>query len=393
MKRSKLLILAAASLMLAACQNGQTDTETKEEIKPVIAEEEKTPPVETLKPSDKDAYDITGREVSPGDYKMQDFSEPIRITKGGTYTITGEGDQMIAVDAPEQEVTIVLNDARIDCTNSPAIYAKDASKVEIKVQGTNVAMSSNNVDLADLNGVIYSRAPLVFSGNGYLKVYTELNHAIRGRQDITFESGSFKIDGQDDAIHASGNVTIEYGTFDIYANGEGIEAKGSVYINEGHVLIDSAHDAVHVNNDIKIAGGQLYINSREKDALDAPYDLTAAGEASLVADGGESPFDCQSGFTLNGGNILGIGVEKATEPKESDYPYILVHYAGYFADVEIKDGSESIAKWKINQPYELNGYLTISSSKFKAGQNIEILINGQSIGTVTLTEKGTTLGI
>ena len=55
MKRSKLLILAAASLMLAACQNGQTDTETKEEIKPVIAEEEKTPPVETLKPSDKDA--------------------------------------------------------------------------------------------------------------------------------------------------------------------------------------------------------------------------------------------------------------------------------------------------------------------------------------------------
>ena len=89
----------------------------------------------------------------------------MNITSGGNYDLTGEYGS-ITVNTSE-EVTLNLNGVEITNSNGPAINVEKAKKVTIVLSGENTATATTT---EDLDGAIYSKADLEFSGTGSIEV-------------------------------------------------------------------------------------------------------------------------------------------------------------------------------------------------------------------------------
>ena len=92
-------------------------------------------------------------------------SKNLNITDGGSYDLSGEYES-ITVNTNE-EVNLNLNGVVITNSNGPAINIEKAKKVTIVLSGTNKITATTT---EDLDGAIYSKADLVFSGDGTLEV-------------------------------------------------------------------------------------------------------------------------------------------------------------------------------------------------------------------------------
>ena len=114
----------------------------------------------------------------------------VTITDGGTYLITGElSDGRILVNAPEKEVTIVLENTGIRCTYGSPIYIYQSRLTTLCLtEGTTNTLTdgseytfsdsfSSSVD-EEPNACLYSKSDLVIAGSGRLIVNANYNNGI-----------------------------------------------------------------------------------------------------------------------------------------------------------------------------------------------------------------------
>lgn len=287
-------------------------------------------------------------------------TDDVTITDGGVYVLTGTlTNGRVLVNAPGADVTLVLQNADITCTDSNALYIYKAANVLAYLpDGTASTLtdgssydygdSFSSADDEEPNACLYSKSDLVIAGGGTLTVMgnanngitgkdtlkiegttvnvTAANHGVNGKDclvlkqadvtvtsggddtsakgikagtNITVRSGSYTLDCADDGIHANGNVTISGGTFAITTGDDGVHADETVTITDGTLDISKCYEGIE--------GQTIDISSGTIDIVSSGDGLNAAGGADQSGFGGRGPdsfggsSDCC--ITISGGTI------------------------------------------------------------------------------------------
>lgn len=202
----------------------------------------------------------------------------ITITSGGTYIISGmlpEGQ--LVVDADDEKVQLVLDNADITCATSAAIYVKSAGKTFITLaEGSeNIIMNTAEFEAIDdnnIDAVIFSKDDLTLNGSGILTINSENGHGIVSKDDLKITGGTYNITAASHALSGKDSVRIAEGTFNLVSGKDGIHSenaddssKGYVYIAGGEFTIDSTGDGIDASNIVQIDDGT--------------FDITAGGGA------------------------------------------------------------------------------------------------------------------
>ena len=194
-----------------------------------------------------------------------------KITKAGTYTLTGKLEGQILVEAgDDDEVVIELNGVTITYDSDSPIKAVSGSKLEVsaKKDTDNVVKDNRaNKKTDDENqgeGAISADIDLKLKGSGTLVVTGNYNNGVHTTKDLTIQKLTLKATGYNNAIKGKDSVTINSGTVQAYAvTGNGIKTedsdlsskgkqRGTIAINGGTVYVDSLHDAIDASYNIEI---------------------------------------------------------------------------------------------------------------------------------------------
>lgn len=202
----------------------------------------------------------------------------ITITSGGTYIISGTlSEGQLVVDADDEKVQLVLDNADITCVTSAAIYVKSAGKTFITLaEGSeNILMNTAEFEAIDdnnIDAVIFSKDDLTLNGSGTLTINSGNGHGIVSKDDLKITGGTYNITAASHALSGKDSVRIAAGTFNLVSGKDGIHSenaddssKGYVYIAGGEFTIDSTGDGIDASNIVQIDDGT--------------FDITAGGGA------------------------------------------------------------------------------------------------------------------
>ena len=185
--------------------------------------------------------------------------DTISITEAGTYGYSG-GVNCISIET-EGPVVLNLSDAEVTCDSGPAINVKKASKVNIVLDGTIYVTSTTS---AGYDGAIYSKSDLGFSGNGTMKLNSNLS-----------------------GIVSKGNIVFNGGQYNIYSGNIGIKSDKSIVVMNGDFFINSSEEGIKTTNgDIVLSGGKYSIRTT-LDAISSSAVLSITnGSYTIIAGGG-----------------------------------------------------------------------------------------------------------
>lgn len=198
----------------------------------------------------------------------------ITITSGGTYIISGTlSEGQLVVDADDEKVQLVLDNADITCATSAAIYVKSAGKTFITLaEGSeNILMNTAEFEAIDdnnIDAVIFSKDDLTLNGSGILTINSENGHGIVSKDDLKITGGTYNITAASHALSGKDSVRIAEGTFNLVSGKDGIHSentddssKGYVYIAGGEFTIDSTGDGIDASNIVQIDDGTFDITA------------------------------------------------------------------------------------------------------------------------------------
>lgn len=198
----------------------------------------------------------------------------ITITSGGTYIISGTlSEGQLVVDADDEKVQLVLDNADITCATSAAIYVKSAGKTFITLaeDSENILMNTAEFEAIDdnnIDAVIFSKDDLALNGSGTLTINSENGHGIVSKDDLKITGGTYNITAASHALSGKDSVRIAAGTFNLVSGKDGIHSenaddssKGYVYIAGGEFTIDSTGDGIDASNIVQIDDGTFDITA------------------------------------------------------------------------------------------------------------------------------------
>lgn len=219
-------------------------------------------------------------------------SSKTEITKAGTYILTGETSAGVSVNvSSEENVRIVLKNATIKSSNTPAIYVENAGNVVIQLESgtTNVVEDGSIRADETLDGAIFSHDDLFITGDGSLNIVANFADGIVSKDDLTILSGKITIKSADDAIRGKDSVKIQGGEINITAKGDGIKStedadasKGYTYISGGKITISSGDDAIKGVTSVVIDGGEINI-ANSVEGIEATNVTINGGKINIYA--------------------------------------------------------------------------------------------------------------
>lgn len=210
-----------------------------------------------------------GAEVSGSD---------LIISSPGTYVISGTlDDGCIIVDSEQEEnVTLVLNNASLTCSDGSPIFVKNCGKnVVISLpEGTSntvvdgTVYTNEYIEDEEPSAAIYSNDDLRINGTGELIIKGNYNDGIKCDDDLQIIQASLTVTAVDDAVVGKDSVEIGGGDITVDAGGDGIKAsneeeteKGYIAIAEGNFNITAVNDGLQAESALMVAGGDFNIQT------------------------------------------------------------------------------------------------------------------------------------
>lgn len=212
-------------------------------------------------------------------------TDDVTVSDGGVYVLTGTlTDGRVLVNAPDADVTLVLQDADITCSDSSALYIiyKAASVLVYLPDGTASTLTDgSSYDYGDgvssaageePNACLYAKSDLIIAGGGTLTVTGNAGNGITGKDTLKIE---------DTAV----SVT---------AANHGINGKDCLVLKQADVTVTSGGDALRATNDsdttlgcVLIGASALTLTAGE-DGIQAETTLTLFDTTGTVTSGGGS---------------------------------------------------------------------------------------------------------
>lgn len=320
--------------------------------------------------------------------EIETSGDDVNITKEGIYTLTGEINGKVIINT-SGNVKLILDNVTINSTSGPCILVSEADNVviELKDGTTNTLTDTTNyTSYPDEDATIFSHDDLIFEGNGTLIINANYSDAIASKDDLTINSGTYKITSIDDAIRGKDSVYIKDGNFTIVAKGDGIKstndtdsAKGFVLIEGGKFNINCVSDAIQAETKLVIKDGDFTIKTTGSTDTDSAKGIKA--ETLITIDGGKFEINStDDGIHSNGSVVINKGTITINSSDDAIHADGMVEINGGTIVATAHEGIEATYV-KIN-----DGDITINASDdgINAGNksseySVKIEINGGNI--------------
>lgn len=351
-----------------------------------------------------------------------------KITKPGVYTVTGTtANGYIHVDAGDEKVKLILENVTIKNSSGPAIYIESNGNVHIETVGDNTLESKPT---EDLDAAIYSKADLIFKGDGTLNISSTID-GINGKDDVKIKSGTINVTASEDGIKGKDSLTIQGGDITISVGDDALKAsndeesdKGILTISGGNVTVKKSKEAIEAAQ-INIGGGNIDVTASD-DGINAAADfcsqmamsptnnsnitvckINIAGGTVKVNAGGD-------GLDVNGSIYLSGGTVYVDGPSNSgngalDYDGVFEITGGTIIatgmsgmSLNASSATQGSALINLSQTYSAGSTVTIgdvtftptksfnsimvSSAAFEKGQSYDLKINGQTVQTIEFSD-------
>lgn len=342
-------MMAMGSLALAACGEKATETEEStatgaleemlmEEGVTLLSDEfltaslESAGGIKTYTDYEAEEYQMVELKGASIDFQgsgAEVAGSDLVISSPGTYVISGTlDDGCIIVDSSQEEnVTLVLDNASINCSDGASIFVKNCGKnVIISLpEGTSStvvdgkAYTNDYVEDEEPSAAIYSNDDLRINGTGELIVKGNYNDGIKCDDDLQIIQSSLTVTAVDDGIVGKDSVEIGGGDITVDAGGDGIKAtneeeneKGYIAITEGNFNITALNDGIQAESALMISEGDFNIQtgggaeamavSDDSEESDSAKALKAAGD--LLINGGTYSIDSRDDGLHSNRNVL-----------------------------------------------------------------------------------------
>lgn len=216
--------------------------------------------------------------VSENNINLNDYHSNIIINKKGEYTLSGELNYSVIVNA-KGRVVLNLDGVNINSDTMSAIANVRKNELVINLLENSVNLLEDD-GKSEYDGCIYSLGKLVIQGEGQLDIYGKQKDGegiSTTNNDIYINSGKININSKDDGINTGGDMG------------------GNIYINGGYIYIKAKGDGIDSNKGLVINGGRIYTIGSAK--------------------GGDAGIDTDDGFLINGGEVIALGTDMIQEPK------------------------------------------------------------------------------
>ncbi len=254
--------------LLCACQAQSATTQTD------------TPSVTTADPSEMfaqeqevqttEAVQITllGNSASCENIGVSIRENTVRITKEGTYRLSGTLNGMVIVEAGSSDkIDLILDGATIESESSAALYIKQADKVSVHLTGENRLANGGSftqIDENNIDGAVFSEDDLSFLGEGTVQIASPAGHGIVGKDDLVFHAGNFEITAEKHGCQANDSIRIAKATFHLTSGKDAFHAEneedaslGFIYVQNGNIIADSQGDGLSASAYLEIDGGSF----------------------------------------------------------------------------------------------------------------------------------------
>lgn len=280
------IIISAALLAgcLSACGESSTigGSSSDENTAAAVTTPDTTADVEAPDVSGATTITLSGQSATATGTGAEVTDGVVTITAGGTYVVTGTMTEgRVLVNAPKEEVTLVLQDASITCSTGSPLYVYKSKATTLYLpegtastltDGTDYTFSDSysSAEEEEPNACLYSKSDLIIAGSGSLTVNANYNNGITGKDTLFIQKAS---------------VTVT-------AVNHGINGKDSLTIKDADITVTSGGDALRSTNDsdptlgyLVITGSALKLTAGE-DGIQAETTLTISGGTATVTTAG-----------------------------------------------------------------------------------------------------------
>lgn len=273
-KHRFLFFFLCLSLFLTACA-AAGDAPTEPPSSGTTAAPETVPAVSSLPAADGDtSLSFSGSGITVSGDGVEISGNQAIISRSGTYLLSGSlSDGQVVVDAKGETVILLLSGLELSCSTGAPIWIQSAETVTITTgAGTSNTLSNGgsfeNSGESNVDGVIFSKADLIFDGSGSLAVSSPAGHGIVGKDTVTFLSGTYSVVSQEHGISAKDSLTIIGGDFTLQTGKDGLHGEnkddislGSITVSGGSFRIQSQGDGVSASTALCVSGGDFTITA------------------------------------------------------------------------------------------------------------------------------------
>ena len=261
--------------------------------------------------------EITGSGASAAD-------GAVTITKGGVYTLSGTLNGRVVVNAPKENVTLILNGVEITSDDSSALYIYKAAQVTVWLpEGTeNTLTDGESYSFADElssaadeepNACVYSKADLTVAGSGGLTVNGNYKNGLTSKDTLTLDSVSLTVNaknhgvcGKDSAAVQNAVLTVTSGGDALHSTNDKDEALGWITITDSVLELTSGEDGIQAETTLTVSGGHCTVISGGGSGVELDDDTSAKGlkaGTTVEISGGEFSLDCADDAVHSNGNV------------------------------------------------------------------------------------------
>lgn len=317
-KRILAVLLCAALLISVLCACGKTtdagtDTDTNDDS---VAQQ--------LYDADVAAPDLTNAtEITLSG------ADDVTITDGGVYVLTGTlTDGRVLVNAPGADVTLVLQDADITCSDSSALYIYKAANVLVYLpdgtastltDGSSYNYSDSVSSAADEepNACLYAKSDLIIAGGGTLTVTGNTNNGITGKDTLKIENTAVSvtaanhgINGKDCLVLKQTDVTVTSGGDALRATNDSDTALGCVLIGASTLTLTAGEDGIQAETTLTLFDTACTVTSGGGSSAALADDASAKGikaGTDITVRSGSCTLDCADDAVHANGNVTTSG--------------------------------------------------------------------------------------
>lgn len=258
----------------------------------------------------------TGAEVTDG---------MVTITAGGTYVVTGTMTEgRVLVNAPKEEVTLVLQDAAITCSTGSPLYVYKSKATTLYLpegtastltDGTDYTFSDSysSAEEEEPNACLYSKSDLIIAGSGSLTVNANYNNGITGKDTLFIQKASVTVTAVNHGINGKDSLTIKNADITVTSGGDALRSTndsdptlGYLVITGSALKLTAGEDGIQTETTLTISGGTATVTTAGGAGQSISDDTSAKGlkaGTQVAVTGGTLQLNCCDDAIHSNGDV------------------------------------------------------------------------------------------